>query len=144
MTARTAMVASRGGGVVTLSGESVVDVGVFPGTASAFIDVLTDGTLESDTGGIKAQIDAGTDWIIPNSAASVNYKVRFTNLVGDALTTPPDVEDAWVAVTETRSYGVFVNTDDREAATFDLEIRFGSGPTLASTNFSVDADNNTV
>lgn len=135
------MVAARTAFTVTLSGEVIADIGGFPSTAAAFVDVLTDGTIQKTEGVTETQIDGSTDWIIPNSAANSMYEVRFTNLVGDALTTPPAAEDVWVFITEKRSYGVFETTDNTKVATFDLEIRLNGGPVLSSASYQVTADN---
>ena len=67
--------------VVTVSGQTVIEVGSEP---SAGVRFNTDGTVDSYTNEngsspTYSQIDASTDWIVPNSAASdKTYHVRAT------------------------------------------------------------------
>lgn len=126
--------------VVTLSGESVSDFSVSPDTAQARILVNDDGTVDKVEGGTTTQVDAATDWIIPNSAAPGDYEVRWTNLgTGDDTPSATAAEDVWHPL-DSGVFHVTLNsgpTVESYSATFDLEIRLGSGPVLASGQYSL-------
>ena len=77
--------AAGGGGVVTLSGETVFAFS-FGSQATAEIYLQTDGTVDRRVNfGSFVQVDSGTDWVIPNGDAPGSFRGRFTNLTGDAL-----------------------------------------------------------
>jgi hypothetical protein len=130
-------------GTVTLSGETVSEFGV-GGNQTAGIDVRTDGTIFDRRTGGYSQIDSSTDWIIPNGAASSLYEVRVTNVVfgNGSWFTNAAADDAWVFLTEDREWSVR-DTDSGASSqnvTFDLEIRYNGGATLASTSYSLIAN----
>lgn len=143
MTARAALLGSRTFEVLTLSGEvlSVSEIGV---NATAQFFVNTDGTVDRRTNlGAFVQIDAATDWIIPNDFAPDDYECRYTNLTGDALSAPTSAaEDVWRAL----SLGNFSFTqfDSDPAAggkssTFDIQLRKGAGPVLKTGSYTLSA-----
>ncbi len=69
-------------GIVTLSGETVA------GTATALLNINSDGTATKQQDVSTTQIDSGTDWIIPNAASSqAGFTVRFHKDSGDDPTT---------------------------------------------------------
>ena len=129
MTIRSMLVAARAGPVVTLSGETVSNV--LTGVASLFLNA--DGTMDKTDFGGRVQIDAATDWIIPNSSASADFDMRYTNLVGDALSTEPAAEDTWINCGAEREMTI----SGSKTSTFDIEIRDPSGSTVASTSYSL-------
>lgn len=130
--------------VVTLSGETV-DAFSFGSDAKAEIIVDNDGKVYKRTNnGSKVQIDTGTDWIRPVSAAPDDYECRYTGLTGDALDAATSAaQNTWRALTT--DY-FFVQTDSTTGAggkssTFTIEIRKGSsGSAIASASFTLTAD----
>lgn len=113
------MMAALGGhpGVVNLDGEaSIVATGL------AGVRINTDGTIDKNLDSTYSQIDAGTDWVIPNSAAGSLFEVRCTldsgSLLVDAGT------GTWLAMSTNREWG----TDS--SATITLALRFAGGPII--------------
>ena len=89
---------------ITLSGQSVSEVGA--GEQIAGIRINTDGTIDQRTAlATYTQIDASTDWIIPNSAAAdATYHVKWTPGVGDPLTTGSDSTGTWLELNTNREW----------------------------------------
>ena len=127
-------------GVVTLSGE-VISSSAGSGPVVSKLLINPDGTLDKDENGTVAQIDSATDWIIPNSAASSGYQVRFTNLVGDSPGAGTTLtEDVWVPIDQVHAIVLRrtgASGNGQSIATFDLEIRIGSGATLDSASYTM-------
>lgn len=130
--------------VLALSGETVTSLtsGI---AAIAEIQVKSDGTVFKDTSTTSpSQIDATTDWIIPNSASgSKTYYIRYTSLVGDALTAAPAAEDAWIAISGTMIYRLVDASAPAggKTATFTIEISDNaSGPALVSASYTLTVD----
>lgn len=74
-----------GGGVVNLDGHNVFAFS-FMSQATAEIFLQTDGTVDQRINfSIFSQIDASTDWVIPNGDSPGTFRARFRNLTGDAL-----------------------------------------------------------
>jgi len=106
-------------GVVNLDGHTV--------TGGAFehgVRINTDGTVDENVDGSYSQIDAGTDWIIPNGSASALYEVRAT-LNSGSLDTSAGV-DVWLAISEAREWAT------QSSANLTLEIRFSGGASIDS------------
>ena len=129
---------------VTLSGETETGLETDPDDSTVRLRINQDGTIDksSDTGVASwSQIDTETDWIRPVGVAPGAYEVRYTNLVGDAMTSQSAAEDTWFAL----SGGDFILTLTRttvgtDSSTFDIEIRSGSsGSAVASGAYSFSA-----
>lgn len=134
--------AKGGGAALSLLGEIVIAFNL-NSDASAEIILRDDGTVDRGINGVFTQVDAATDWIIPNGDAPAAYQARYTNRTGSILTNASAAEDTYRAF----SLGSYFtrNTDQTVAAgglnsTFDLEIRDGAGPVLASGSYRLDAD----
>lgn len=126
--------------VVTLSGEDVSHVVADPSNALAGLRFDTDGNVYKIEGsGNETQIDTTTDWIRPTTGAD-QYQIRYTNLVGDALTGVSPAEDTWTAVS---SGDVILQMAQAvvgsRSATFDVQVRKGTGSVLATTEYSLTA-----
>lgn len=127
-------------GTVTLSGEAVSSSD--PGSATATIRFTAEGTVEKDENGTTTQVDSGTDWIIPNVAASSEYQIRYTNFTGSALLSPPSDEDEWIDLSEDRNFSLFrfSSNPGTSACSFTIEIRKGSsGAALDSATYTLSA-----
>lgn len=118
--------------VVTLSGETISNVNGVSG-----IRFNTDGTIDQRIDASYFQIDADTDWIIPNTRAGdgTGYEVRMTNLVGNSFDSEPAVEDAWVDLSSNREWHYTPSAS--KSCTCDFEIRLASSTTLASTGYTI-------
>lgn len=87
-------------GTVTVSGETVTSSG------SAGIRVNTDGTIDSrkGSGPTYAQIDASTDWIIPNSASGIKtYHVRL-DINESNMHASSDSMNTWLEINTAREW----------------------------------------
>ena len=132
--------------VITLSGEiiSAAD-GSSPYNTTSALRINTDGTIDKgeaiDTDVITwTQIDAATDWIIPNGKASPIYEIRVTGVTG-TFTTEAAAVNVWVDLSSSRQWTVDRNGVGTSTVTFTLEIRFASGATLDTGAYSIEADN---
>jgi len=130
-------------GVVTLSGETISDIVDDPANAEVRIIFRADGTIDKYEGGVTTQIDAGTDWIIPNGAANAGYDVGYSGLTGGVFTTESAAEDTtinlgadrtWVlqrgtvGTTElTCTFKIFIDAVERGSATFIFHAEVSSG-----------------
>ncbi len=138
------------GPVVTLSGQTIVTTGTGQSSSYAAVRFNTDGTVDefkSHGAGSYVQIDAGTDWIIPNSsAADATYHVRVqATPPTDDFTTSPVANGSWIAISSNREWGV----EDFDAAIENLvatgsvtfEISNDAGSTvIASATYSLSAN----
>ena len=140
-------------GLVTLSGEWINDARSSGPRAGVRINM--DGTVDSRKGPegteVYAQIDASTDWIIPNESASGLYEVKMEeNAQGGGASTgllfsSPDSDttkglSTWYALTEDREWSVR-HGHPSQVATWDIQcsIRFNGGATLATVEFQLQA-----
>lgn len=127
--------AAYSSGVVTLSGEAFIvafdgDV-MGPYDTRSGIRINTDGTIDKYTGTNNggytyAQIDASTDWIIPNSAANSSYEVQLDVNSG----TPNFSSDStatWLAMSTNRQWIVQRTTVGTSTWNWTLRIRFNGG-----------------
>lgn len=126
-----------GGGTVTLSGETVTDVGSSPG--QAYIIVRTDGTIDKNEGGTVTQIDSSTDWIIPNVSASTSYQFKWEQVSGDALTWANIAASTWTPITTDIQLGYITGAPGNEAGVFTLHVRLGTGAEIDSASYTCDA-----
>jgi len=132
-------------GVVTLSGETITHNTLDPTVAQAAVVVSTDGKMYKDVSGGNIQIDSATDWIIPNQRANTTYQVRVTSVVwndagdGASFTTNFAADDVWAAITADAEWQITQSVVGQKDVTFSLELRSGSGATLASTSYTLHA-----
>jgi hypothetical protein len=125
---------AMGGDRISLSGVSVSSVGAGTQTATY--------TLESDGDVVTATTDGGSvdagDWISPKAAAPSDYEVQAT-LVGGTLST--GTTGSWLALTSNRSWTLQrVTVGAADQVDLTIEIRKGSGATLASATVTLDAE----
>jgi hypothetical protein len=123
-----------GGDRISLSGVSVYSAGA--GTQTATYTLESDGDVVTATTG-GGSVDAG-DWIVPKASAPSDYEVRAT-LVSGTLST--GTTGSWLALSSNRSWTltrVVVGVADQVELT--IEIRKGSGATLASATVTLDAE----
>ena len=145
-----AAVIHRGGPKLTLSGElnaTVDGASTYDATTSTF-RFNTDGTLDEGSqingAGISyVQVDAATDWIIPNSLASSDYQVRVVNIVGDAFTAEAAAENTWIDLGSAREWTlVHADVAGTDTVNFDFELRVGgAGGATASAAFELRVTN---
>lgn len=86
------------------------------------------------------------NWIDPTSAADGTYSVRFTNFNGSGggdWTTEATIDNAWIAISSTRTY--LMNSTIAETINFtcDFEVRktAGAPPATASDSYTFDIQN---
>jgi hypothetical protein len=140
---------ASGGPKLSLSGESITGT-VSGASVIAGIRVNTDGTIDSLKGTTYAPIDAATDWIMPNSAATSTYEVRITAVTfnaGSAFASEAAAEDAWIDLSANREWTVQdtnAGPAGNQDVDFTLEIRLGSsGNALKSGSYTLLADYDT-
>ena len=127
--------------LVTITGATI-SATVSQGTPRAKLLIVQDGTLwRETTNGGSVQISVATDWIIPNSAASSLYEVRYTNKTGNILQFAAFAEeDEWVAINASKEISQFAFRGGIfRTSSFDLEIRLNGGPVLATGFFTLNA-----
>lgn len=126
--------AAVGGDRISLSGVTVSSVGSGSQTATY--------TLESDGDVVRETTPLGSadigDWIDPKANAPSDYEVQAT-LNSGTLTS--GTTGSWLALTSNRSW-TLTQAIVGSATTVDLtiEIRKGSGATLASATVTLDAE----
>ncbi len=132
---------AKGGAALNLNGEIISNTEADPTQARAWVIFNPDGTVDKREGGSVTQIDSGTDWIIPNIAASSIYEVRFTGLTGDAFNVLSAAADNWVDIGTGRAWG-YTNTTNGTTASGDatFEIRRGSsGAAIVGATYDLTA-----
>lgn len=122
---------------VTVSGESVTGLKL-SGTATAGIRVNADGTIDKNQNGIYSQIDAATDWIIPNGSASSLYEVRVTSVTG-SFSNAAAAPNTWINLGSNREWNVIQVGEGSSTASFTLEIRYDGGAVLDSGTYFLTA-----
>lgn len=136
----------RAGPVVTLSGETAIDSSqTEPDVAIAGVRINTDGTLDKITGTeatpVYTQIDALTDYVIPNAAAPGAYQFQCTDNNAN-LDAGSDATGSWQAI----SLGAQLYYVTADATTtlldIDLDVRQGTGATLDTGNYTGTAESN--
>ena len=131
-----------GGGLpalVTLSGGAFSHTVTDPTNAESGIRLKSTGFIQEQDGASFASRDTATDWIIPHSAARVDYDCRGTNVVGDACTTSAAADDTWIDCGSDRTWSLLQSSVGTATVTFDFEIRDPEGTTVASTSYSLTA-----
>ena len=131
-------------GVVTVSGEVIDDSGVGARTYIARLRLLSTGTTDKRENTTTTQIDASTDWIIPNGAAPDDYEVRYVSHTGQALNGSTNLtENNWAALT---SNAIMTLTKalagaESQSCSFTVEVRKGSsGGALDSASYTLSID----
>ena len=129
--------AAMGGDRIGLSGVSVVSIGSGGQTATYTLESDGDVVTATTSGG---SVDAG-DWIDPKASAPSDYEVQATLNAG-TLTFGSSATGSWLALTSNRSWSItqIVNSGSSNAADLTIEIRKGSGATLASANVTLEAE----
>jgi len=130
-------------GTLTLSGGSADSTASDPSNAIVRFTFNEDGTVDRTQEGSTAQVDASTDWVIPNSAAPGDYEIRFTSLSGDSPTVSGGTaENSWWAFTSGNfQLSLIQGTVGSQACSFTIEIRKGSsGAALVSGSYSLSAE----
>lgn len=121
---------------VSVSGESVfTGVHASPDPGTAFVRFNTNGTVDGLVDGVTSQIDAATDWIIPNAAANGSYEIFCHQNSGTAVTGSAAL-DTWLALSSARQWG-FSSTALNVTANLTISIRYNGGSTLASGVYDV-------
>lgn len=124
-----------GSDVVTLSGEAFItafdgDV-LGPWDTRSGIRINTDGTIDKYLGTLSGgytytQIDASTDWIIPNGSASSSYEVKL-----DVTSGTPNFSSAstatWLAMSSNRQWIFRRTTVGSSSWNWTLRIRLSGG-----------------
>ena len=127
--------------VVTVSGESINDTVSQPTDAIAGVRWNADGTVDKKEALTFTQIDSGTDWVIPNGAASSDFEVRYTALTGDAFTTAAAAEDTWIDLGSARLWEIRSDAGDNLSNSSTFEIRKNGGAVLDSATYTITANN---
>jgi hypothetical protein len=120
-------------GVVALSGETISNLS----SGTAAVRVNTDGTVDKLDPG-ASQIDASTDWIIPNSAASSLYEVSWSQVSGDTPSySNMAVAGTWYDLSVSRYVGYQPSPGAGESGVIRLSIRFNGGATIDTGDYDI-------
>lgn len=123
-------------GVVTLSGETIVD----SDQGSALVRFNTDGTVDKVLTGVSEQIDSGTDWIIPNGAAQSLYEFKWDQVSGDPMNSGNmSVEGTWYALSTNRSVGLSVGVPIADSGVITVSVRYNGGAVIDTANYDITA-----
>lgn len=137
--------ASQPGGTVTLSGE----LGIFGiDTERVGVRFNADGTIDKRIGATYTQIDAITDWIIPNTDAPSLFEVMTNNWVdtggaGGGFSQVAAAQGVWISLQFNREWNVLAagpDGADSNAMTFDAHIRWNGGAIIDSGSYSVESN----
>ena len=138
MTVRAVIAAARSVPLVTLSGESAIGGSVTdPADCWSGVRINTDGTIDKrgTATGAFAQIDAATDWIIPNSNAKATHEVFVTDNNGN-IDGASDATGSWIAISSARQWFVTQAEPGNKNLSLTISIRLGSGATLSTNNYT--------
>ncbi len=133
-------------GNVTVSGESISDIGVNRDARAAIV-VRADGTIDKIVNTTVTQIDVATDWIDPNGDASPDYDTRYTGLTGDPLDGSTSLaEDVWGSIGADKFFEqrADAGSDDDFSSTITIQVRFQGGSPLDSASYTIAAQNVTI
>ena len=103
--------AATGGGTVSISNETVTSETVTPTAAEATYSLLSDGQLETTSGGLSR-------WLIGSSSGS-NYECRATIVSG---TLSSGTTGSWLALSSNRAWAVTRVSLGTKTCTIDVEI----------------------
>lgn len=109
--------------VVTLSGATI-SASAAGSPIRCTLILKSDGTTQKREDAPPAQINASTDWVIPNSAASGDFDAKWT-VSGDA---PSEVTAGWnsntyLPLSSDLTVGYATNAPGVETGTFTITIR---------------------
>ena len=126
--------AAIGGDQIALSNVNVLSIGA--GSQTATYTLESDGDVVSDST-IFGPVDEG-DWITPKANAPSDYEVQATLNAG---TLTSGTTGSWLALTSNRSWTLTQATvGAADQVDLTIEIRKGSGATLASATVTLDAE----
>ena len=116
--------------VVTLSGHFNPSFS-FGSNCYAYHIAGADGKFyQKDNSAAAIQVNTGSDWIIPNSAAPGSYRIRHTSATGDTADfTPAGTINNYLSLTS--------------AATYEL-VDTTVGPTTKSITYTLEIDDGTT
>lgn len=123
------------GGVVTLTDASNTAFS-FGVDAYAYFYWNTDGTVDQkDNTAAASQINSGTDWIIPNDAASSSYRIKYSGLTGDTgfFGTGGGLSTSYTAMSVTKYAFVFDSTLTAPVKSCDFTVHIDDGTTEQDT-----------
>ncbi len=126
--------------VVTLTNLTKSDTDT--SSAVAGVRLNTDGTLDSNGGFFYVQVNASTDWVIPNESASGIYEVRATQISSTGSGTRTGTLGTFESLGSEREWWarrVSGAGDGTDEWVIDLEIRKGTGPVLSTGRFTLQA-----
>ena len=131
--------------VVTLTGATISEVPI----GRAWLVLRSDGTTDEETGGgpTTTQINASTDWIIPNAIAATGDFEAMWTAVGDA---PNDVTAGWTTgvyadLTSDLKVGYITGVNETLSADVTVTIRRKTGSLVLDTGvYAISATNVTV
>lgn len=109
-----------GGGTVNLSGRT------FSGGIVEGVSIRSDGYVRDVLN--DANVDTGTDWVIPQSEAPGTYEVK-CDVNSGAVGPSSDATGTWLALTTTRTW---VSDVLDGGANITISIRDNGGPVLSS------------
>ena len=124
--------------VVTLSGGTFSHTVTEPTNAESGIRLKATGGIQEQDGGSFAGRSTATDWIIPNSAAHIDFDCRVTSVTG-TFTTLAAAVDTWIDCGSDRTWSVLRNSVGTTTVSFTFEIRNRDGVTVATAAYSVEA-----
>lgn len=145
-------------GVVTLSGEAIIGTSTTESHPIAGIRVNTDGTIDKITGEFSTptytQIDAATDWIIPNTSATSVFEFKIEEraeggTASGAFVSPGgSIKDlgTWYPLTGNLTWYVHhITSNGTHSWDITLYVRYGpNGATLDTGDYDMDAVEITV
>ena len=126
--------------VVTLSGASVTHV--FDGVTYAGVRINSDGTVDQRKNSTYTQLSSGTDWIIPNSAASGDTYEVYATKTGDTLDASSAALSTWINVSTNPQWTIADTTadDGADTATVTIQIRKNGGAAVDSGVYNLSAN----
>lgn len=133
------LAASRVGVAVTVSGEVIA--GSDAPTSIAGVRFNAGGTVEKYEDGLYSQIDAATDWRIPNTGGAKTYHVRATENAQIGTGNRVGTLGSWIALSSSPEWTV-EETTSGQSATWDLDIEVsddGGSTTLDTGLFELTA-----
>ncbi len=118
--------------VVTVTGRDNIHHAVENGnTAIAILRIRVDGTIEKTEGVRQTQLQAATDWIMPNHLNDGLYAVKFSKDIVDDAPTGGDALDVWHFISTNRTVEYIEPLDDTELkAVITTRIRYNGGAEL--------------
>ena len=114
--------AAGGGDVITLTDNSNTAFN-FSATAIAFIWLNSDGTVdEQDNSSSKVQVNASTDWVIPNGSAPGSYRAKHSSMTGDTGNYVGSLSSVYSVLTSDKYYAVNATVAGTKSITFTAHI----------------------